>query len=70
MTREIPDEDVVFAEIADRLPDRYPQASAADIDAALGRAREHFHDAKVRDFVPVLVEREARAHLDRSASSG
>ncbi|WJL95640.1 hypothetical protein QSU92_17290 [Microbacterium sp. ET2] len=70
MTREIPDEDVVFAEIADRLRERYPQASPVDIEAALGRAREHFHDARVRDFIPVLVEREARAVLDQTLSPG
>ncbi|AZC14022.1 three-helix bundle dimerization domain-containing protein [Microbacterium sp. ABRD28] len=66
MTREIPDEDVVFAEIADRLRERYPQASPDDIRTAVDSARQHFGGAKVRDFVPVLVEREARAFLDRS----
>lgn len=70
MTREIPDEDVVFTEIADRLRERYPQASPADIEQALDRARHHFDGAKVRDFVSVLVEREARASLDQTLSSG
>lgn len=68
MTREIPDEDVVFTEIADRLRERYPQASPDDIEQALDRARHHFDGAKVRDFVPVLVEREARAALDQTLS--
>lgn len=66
MTREIPDEDVVFAEIADRLRERYPQASSDEIQRAVDSARHHFDTAKVRDFVPVLVEREAREFLDRS----
>jgi hypothetical protein len=66
MTREIPDEDAAFAEIVDRLAERYPHLPTDRIDAAVQEARHHFEQARVRDFVPVLVEREARAWLERA----
>lgn len=66
MTREIPDEDAAFAEIAERLTERYPHVPSDRIDAAVEEARRHFDHARVRDFVPVLAEREARARLQQS----
>lgn len=65
MTRELIDEDAAAAEIVERLSARYPNAPAADVVAAVTEARQHFERAKVRDFVPVLVEREAKARLER-----
>lgn len=65
MTRELINEDDAAAEIVERLSARFPNAPAADVVAAVADARQHFERAKVRDFVPVLIEREAKARLER-----
>lgn len=57
------DEDKAVEEIIGRLTERFPQASGDDIVAAVDRARDSFDGAKVRDFVPVLLEKEAKAIL-------
>ncbi|SIT83452.1 three-helix bundle dimerization domain-containing protein [Microbacterium sp. RU33B] len=57
------DEDRAVAEIAERLQERFPDKPAAEIVAAIDEARASFDGAKVRDFVPVLIEKEAKAHL-------
>lgn len=57
------DEDRAVAEIAERLQERFPDRPAAEIIAAIDEARASFDGAKVRDFVPVLIEKEAKAHL-------
>ncbi|MCD7438915.1 hypothetical protein K4B79_11845 [Streptomyces lincolnensis] len=41
--------------------------SPAEVQAAVARAHASFTDRPVRDFVPVLVERRARALLSGSA---
>ncbi len=57
------DEDRAVAEIAERLQERFPDRPAAEVIAAIDEARASFDGAKVRDFVPVLIEKEAKAHL-------
>ena len=57
------DEDHAVAEIAERLQERFPEATPESITAAIEQARASFTDAKVRDFVPVLIEKEAKARL-------
>lgn len=57
------DEDKAIAEISDRLRERFPDAAPESIQDAIDKARATFLDAKVRDFVPVLIEKEAKAHL-------
>ena len=57
------DEDKAIAEIADRLQEWFPEATRESIHDAIEKARATFDDAKVRDFVPVLIEKEAKAHL-------
>lgn len=57
------DEDRAVAEIVDRLQERFPEKSNEEITAAIAEARVGFDSAKVRDFVPVLIEKEAKAHL-------
>lgn len=57
------DEEKAIGEIAQRLQERFPAASAEAIRAAIDDARLSFTGAKVRDFVPVLVEKEAKARL-------
>ena len=64
MTRDGNDEDREVQDIIDRLSARFPHKPAAAVVDAVTEARSHFERAKVRDFVPVLVEREAKARLE------
>ncbi len=57
------DEDRAVAEIGERLRERFPDATPEAIAAAIEHARASLVDAKVRDFVPVLIEKEAKARL-------
>ena len=47
----------------------------AEVEVAVGRALEHFRDARIREFVPLLAERDARrllraSHLHRVTAIG
>lgn len=42
--------------VVSRLADRFPDAAASQIRAAVQAELAHFDDAHVRDFVPVLIE--------------
>jgi hypothetical protein len=46
------------AALVDRLVARFPQVPADAIAAAVSSAHGQLVDAPIRDFVPVLVERE------------
>ena len=35
----------------------------AEVGIAVGQALEHFHGARIREFVPLLAERDARCRL-------
>ncbi|KUI45467.1 hypothetical protein AU198_17855 [Mycobacterium sp. GA-1199] len=58
-------EQQVLDQIADRLSVSYPSVPA---DAVTGLVREHharFEGRPIRDFIPLFVERKARAELER-----
>jgi trans-aconitate methyltransferase len=57
------DEGKAIGEIVERLQERFPDATPQAIDDAVECARTSFSDATVRDFVPVLIEKEAKARL-------
>lgn len=57
------DESKAIEEITDRLKERFPDMSRDAIVEAIGFAQSSFDDAKVRDFVPVLIEKEAKKRL-------
>lgn len=57
------DEEKAVGEIVERLHERFPDASLEAVHEAVGKARASFDTAKVRDFVPVLIEKEAKAWL-------
>lgn len=67
MTRGVLNEDEEAAEIVQRLSARYPSIPTDLVERAVADARADFATAKVRDFVPVLIEREARARLQQTA---
>lgn len=51
------------AEVVERLRGRYPAVPADRIVAVVSEAHREFDSARVRDFVPVLVEKRAREVL-------
>jgi hypothetical protein len=58
-------EDVAVGRIIERLETAYAtRRSSAEVTEAVATAREQFRDSHIRDFVPVFVERRARAILD------
>ncbi|WP_406005136.1 three-helix bundle dimerization domain-containing protein [Streptomyces sp. NBC_00637] len=67
MARESTEADAV-RRVAERLRIAYQgRCGSGQVDAAVAAAAEHFDDSRVRDFVPVLVERRARSILASAA---
>lgn len=60
---KVVDESKAISEIVERLRERFPDASLEAVTDAVEYARTTFSGAKVRDFVPVLIEKEAKARL-------
>lgn len=60
---KVVDESKAISEIVQRLRERFPEATPEAVADAVEYARTTFSDAKVRDFVPVLIEKEAKARL-------
>ncbi|WZH35600.1 MAG: hypothetical protein PIR02_12530 [Microbacterium enclense] len=54
-----------ISEIVERLKEQFPGISPQTVRAAVDAARDHFSRARIKDFVPLFIEREARAHLER-----
>ena len=50
-------------QVIDRLDMRFPDLPRESIEQVVRSAHEHFATGKVRDFVPLLVERLAREKL-------
>lgn len=57
------DEATQIAELIARVVATYPDRSTADIAQVVQTLHAGFDSAKIREFVPLLVEREARAVL-------
>ncbi|MDE0546410.1 three-helix bundle dimerization domain-containing protein [Microbacterium sp. C7(2022)] len=57
------DENVAFREIVEGLTEKYPDVSRVRIDEIVAEVRAEMSAAKVRDFVPVLAEREAKKRV-------
>jgi hypothetical protein len=56
-------EKMALAKIADRIATQFPELPAEQIEQAIHGRYEAFDQAPVRDFVPVLVERQVRRDL-------
>lgn len=57
------DEDAAFREITERLTLKYAEVPADRVSAIIDEVRMELAGAKVRDFVPVLAEREAKKRI-------
>ncbi|WP_280829104.1 hypothetical protein [Mycobacterium sp. OTB74] len=54
-----------FLEIEDRLSAEFASVPPARVATVIGDVRQSFSASRVRDFVPLLVERRARHELTR-----
>ncbi|GAA3909788.1 three-helix bundle dimerization domain-containing protein [Microbacterium invictum] len=57
------DENAAFAEILERLTKKYAEVPPERIEAIVNEVRAEMSSAKVRDFVPVLAEREVKKRV-------
>lgn len=65
MNEQASDPEAVITEITERLEARFPHVEPARVRATVEAARDHFSRARVKDFVLLFIEREARARLER-----
>ncbi|MBC7403210.1 MAG: hypothetical protein H7279_08585 [Microbacteriaceae bacterium] len=56
-------EDQAIAKVVDRLADRFPELGRARVDQVVAETRRLLDGNPIRDYVPVLVERTAKARL-------
>ncbi|CAJ1578965.1 three-helix bundle dimerization domain-containing protein [[Mycobacterium] wendilense] len=57
----------LLSDVERRLIDEFAQLPPTAVVAAVEQARDRFSDSKIRDFVPLLVERRAFAELSHAA---
>ncbi|MGY4708040.1 three-helix bundle dimerization domain-containing protein [Mycolicibacterium sp. CBM1] len=62
-------EAVMIGQVVDRLVAVHPELPPDDVAGVVHSAYQRFQASKVREFVPLLVERRARAELTSRASS-
>ncbi|MEE6164627.1 MULTISPECIES: three-helix bundle dimerization domain-containing protein [unclassified Mycolicibacterium] len=60
-------EQTALADIERRLTVEFPEATADAIDAAVKEAHSRFAASRIRDFVPLFVEKNARHQLSHRA---
>ncbi|TCC45371.1 hypothetical protein E0H73_44945 [Kribbella pittospori] len=61
------DEDRAITEVIDRLAKQFPRVPAEQVAQAVSQSRPEFEEVPVRDFVPLFVERGAKARLREMA---
>ena len=59
-------EQLLIADVQRRLMSTYAQLAPEQFSSAVTQARAHFEQSRVCDFVPLLVERRARAELAKT----
>jgi hypothetical protein len=62
-----PDEDRAIDEVVTRLSERFPALARDHVHAIVQEELHRFDGGRVRDFVPVLVERAAKKRLREEA---
>jgi hypothetical protein len=62
------DEGRALGEVKERLRSRYSGRSPAEVSLVVDKAAQRFATARIRDFVPVLVEHISRDELNRRAA--
>lgn len=67
MQIHVQDEATTIARVVESLRSRFPKADRGDIDAYVEQVRARYADARVREYVPVMVEREVSEVLRNPA---
>jgi hypothetical protein len=60
-------EDTRFAELVERLSKCYPTLAGDTVVAVVNEMRAAFHGSRIREYVPLFVERRARTALTELA---
>lgn len=60
---QTPDESKEIDEVIDRLMKKFPSATRDEVVEAVSKEHEALTGHRVRDFVPVLVEKQAKKRL-------
>jgi hypothetical protein len=60
---QTPDESKEIEEVIDRLMKKFPTATREEVVAAVSKEHQALVGHRVRDFVPVLVEKQAKNRL-------
>lgn len=63
------EEDRLIGQVADRLRARFPQVPDDTVQETVGTMHHRFDHAKIRDFVPLFVERHTEDKLARLAGA-
>ena len=63
-----PSEVDLIRDVERRMLDDYAHLPEVQVSQAITQAHNRFADSPIRDFVPLLVERRARAQLSRKGS--
>jgi len=58
-------ERALIGEVANRLAQKYPTVPQATVSELVNNAHSTFNGSPLRDFVPLLVERRAKAQLKK-----
>jgi hypothetical protein len=58
----------VIEQVTERLANRYAALPSGDVARVVAEVHHGFDEARVRDFVPILVEQEARRRLEHTAA--
>ena len=58
----------LIRDVERRMLDEYAHLPEAQVSQAIAQAHNRFAGSRIRDFVPLLVERRARAQLSNKAS--
>jgi hypothetical protein len=61
------DEERAIGEVVDRLAKQFPRVPAEEVAQAVNQSRPEFDEVPIRDFVPLFVERGAKARLREMA---
>ena len=62
------DPDQTVADIEKRVQERFPDAEPELVHREAVAAVDEYADAPVKDFIDILAEREARAHVDEAVA--
>jgi hypothetical protein len=58
----------LIEQVVDRLAAAYPEVPREDVAHTVADIHNRFEHSTIREFVPLLVERRARAELSRRGS--